>query len=115
MSDYYQDPPQNLPLFDHGQHAKAARAEAYQNALPLMPSRMAAFLNALEAAGRRGLTREEGGIAIGGLPQNCINSVALKILREGLAVETGERRKTKMGATAAVMVHVDHLDRGEQK
>ncbi|PHQ32453.1 hypothetical protein [Rhodopirellula bahusiensis] len=111
IDDLLQTSSETLPLFDHGQHAKATKAEAYQNALPLMPGRMTAFLKALHDAGRPGLTREEGGDALG-VPQNCINSVALKILREGLAVETGERRKTKMGATAAVMVHVDHLDGG---
>lgn len=101
-------------LFNYGQHAAATRAEAYQNALPLLPGRKARYLQALIAAGRRGLTREEGGNALG-VPQNCINSAALAILRDGLAVETGERRPTKMGATAAVMVHVDHLRGGEQR
>lgn len=103
MSDYYQDPPQNLPLFDHGQHAKATKAEAFIAAQPRQQARKDLALIALRKAKQRGHTRESLGDAMN-LRVQSVCAIALDLLRDGLAVETGERRKTSSGSSAAVIV-----------
>lgn len=106
MSDYWEQTSQtgqNLPLFDHGQHAKATKAEAYTAVQPKQQARKQLALIVLRKAERRGHTRESLGDAMN-LRVQSICSIALDLLRDGLAVETGERRKTSTGSSAAVIV-----------
>lgn len=103
MSDYYQDPTQTLPLFEHGQHAKATKADAFIVAKPKQQARKDLALILLRKAGPTGHIRESLGVAMG-LQVQSVCGIALELLRDGLAVETGERRKTSSGSSAAVIV-----------
>lgn len=103
MSDYPATSSETMPLFDHGQHAKATKAEAYTAAKPKQQARKQLALIVLRKEGQRGLTREQWAEGLN-LRVQSICSIALELLREGLAVETGERRKTSTGSSAAVIV-----------
>lgn len=112
MSDYWEQTSQtgqNLPLFDHGQHAKATKAEAYTAAQPKQQARKQLALIVLRKAGRRGHIRETWADGMN-LKVQSICSIALELLRDGLAVETGERRKTSSGSSAAVIVAAEFAE-----
>lgn len=100
---------QTLPLFDHGQHAKATKAEAYTAAKPKQQARKQLALIVLRKAERHGLTREQWAEGLN-LRVQSICSIALELLRDGLAVETGERRKTSSGSSAAVIVAAEFAE-----
>lgn len=113
MSDYPTTSSETLPLFDHGQHARATKAEAYTAAQPKQQARKQLALIVLRKAGRRGHTRESLGDAMN-LRVQSICSIALELLRDGLAVETGERRKTSTGSSAAVIIAAEFAGGNDQ-
>src|SRR6056297_496791 len=99
MSDYPNVASQSLPLFDYGATAKATRADAHRQAEPKQADRRHRALQHLVDAGNRGLTRHELADAMA-LPLQSVCSVALALLRDGLASEPGPRRPTPSGAQA---------------
>ncbi|MDV6030380.1 MAG: hypothetical protein F9B45_09790 [Phycisphaera sp. RhM] len=97
-------PPATQPdLLDHGQHAKATRAAASAAAMPKAPSRQEQVLTFLRSRGPTGATRHEIADAMN-WPLSSVCGPALAILRDGLAVENGERRQTQFGSQAAVII-----------
>ena len=111
MSDYPNVASESLPLFDFGATAKATRADAHRQAEPKQADRRRLALQLLADAGNHGLTRHELADAMA-LPLQSVCSVALAILRDGLASEPGPKRPTPAGSMAAVLV-VTELGRGE--
>lgn len=105
MSDYYQAPPDCLPLFDTGKHAAETRAAAFVAAKPKMPKRERLLLAWLADRGVRGGTRHEGAAAFG-WPLSSICRPAQQLLLAGLVEEIG-KRPSPYGSPAAVMVITD--------
>ncbi|EMI52572.1 hypothetical protein RSSM_06005 [Rhodopirellula sallentina SM41] len=97
-----------MSLFDYGATAQATRAAAHAAALPRQTDRIARAEEILLARGATGCTRHDLADAMG-LPLQSVCSVALRLLREGVASEPGMRRPTPSGGTAAVMVHVEFI------
>ncbi|WP_150122639.1 hypothetical protein [Rhodopirellula islandica] len=101
------------PLFDHGQHARATKAQAFIVVKPKQQARKQLALILLRKAGRRGLTREQWAEVLN-LKVQSICSIALELLRDGLAVENGGRRKTSSGSSAAVIVAAEFAGSDDQ-
>lgn len=93
---------ETLPLFDHGQHAKATKAEAYTAAKTKLPKRAFLLLAWLADRDTLGGTRHEGAAAFS-WPLSSICGPAQRLLLDGFAEETG-KRKSPFGSPAAVMV-----------
>lgn len=103
IDDFYHQATSPGDLFDYGQHAAQTRATACKSAAMKRSSRRQLALEKLKAAGRRGHTRHSWADACG-VPLQSICSVALSLLRDGSAIETGAKRMTPSGSMAAVIV-----------
>lgn len=101
------DVPTEMPLFDFGATAQATRAEAHAAALPRQSDRLTRAAEILLDRGSIGCTRHELADLMG-LQLQSVCSVALRLLRDGVASEPGMRRQTPSGASAAVLVHVEN-------
>jgi hypothetical protein len=106
IDDYHHPATSPGDLFDYGQHAAETKKAAHDAAKPKQNARRELALAELRKAGRRGHIRHTWAQSCG-LPLQSICSVALSLLRDGLARETGEKRETPTGSMAAVIVATD--------
>jgi len=83
--------------------ARLASREAWERSRPRAAERRLRALEALHEAGPRGATNEELATRLR-VPVHILSSRTSELKRMGLARETGERRRTASGATAAVLV-----------
>lgn len=104
-----QPPKRQRDLFaDYGQHARATRRESVKaHRRPML----ADIIEHLRSCGTAGATRYEIADAID-RPIQSVCRPCLAILNDQSAVETGERRKTRWGRWAAVMVAREYLRDG---
>lgn len=82
--------------------APETRAAAFVASKPKQSDRIATALACLRRAGSQGLTRHELAEAMP-LPLQSVCSIALRLRRDGLAVESG-KRPTPTGSMAAVLI-----------
>lgn len=80
---------------------------------PLCPSRRELVLSKIKAAGTAGLTDEEGATILG-LSAQSYTPRRYELVKQGLIVDSGHRRHTMSGRTAAVWIltSLSDFDRG---
>lgn len=84
------------------------RAAAFRDSRKRSKGQRALILEAFEAAGALGLTREEAA-AKAAIPLQSACRPVLDLEREGLLIETTRKRPTRYGKTAVVLVHRDAI------
>lgn len=95
--------PHQPSLFDAAYHAGETRAAAFERSKPKQSERQAKVLAFFAERGMRGGTREECADALA-IPLQSICSVILGLRRCGALIETPERRPTRSGSPAVVLV-----------
>lgn len=97
---------ESMPLFDFGQHAKTTKAMAHSSARPRQADRRKRIAAYVRSCGARGAHREEIATAMA-MPLQSVCSPVLELLREGVLIETPQRRPTKTGSMAAVIIAME--------
>ncbi len=94
------------PLFDFGQTAKEARADAYRQSKPKASVTREQIIAYVVSCGDHGATRDSVSIATG-LPIQSVCGPVLTLLCAGRLREDGRMRPTSTGSPAAVFVAVE--------
>ena len=92
-------------LFDHG---PTSRNETYRQILPEIPQRQKQWLRLIVDAGFHGVTLDELS-AMSGQSQNAFSGRITELAKAGRVTRTKERRPTRAGSTAAVIVAREYL------
>ena len=101
MSDYYDhNDTTDLPLFDQG---IASRNETFREILPTLSERERQWLYEIQERGTAGATLDELSAATG-LAVNTFSGRVTALAKRGLVIRTTERRPTRAGSTASVIV-----------
>jgi hypothetical protein len=88
--------------------SQQTRAAAFRDSRKRSKGQRASIIEAFEAAGARGLTREEVA-AKAAIPLQSACRPVRDLEREGLLIETTKKRPTRYGKTAVVLVHRDAI------
>lgn len=100
-------------LFDSsGRAARESRNESFKRVSGRQSQRRLAILEALEAAGRNGLTRFELAQKLG-VQQSSVCNAVLQAIFAGEIVETTARRESRAGGAGLVLIHAKYRDGSE--
>lgn len=108
----YREQPNLFDLPDHDvvDHGKQARNETFQQISDELPERQRVWHSRIVAAGASGVTLDELSRQYD-LPPNAFSGRVTELQQRGLVVRTKERRKTKSGKNASVIVARCWLDK----
>lgn len=93
----------DFPLLDYIDHGRQASVEAFQVIAPTLSERRQRILAAIVDAGAAGVTLDELSQRFG-VPAHTISGRVTELKRAGLVRHTGDRRRTRSGCSAAVIV-----------
>ncbi len=94
------------PLLDYIDHGAQSRNETFRTSVrPSVSERRAAVLGAIVRAGSAGMTLDELSVCFGCSP-NALSGRVTELKQMGLVRHTADRRRTRAGASAAVIVAV---------